>query len=109
MLASLIFPETVKGLRYFGLSDDAIFIVLLTVGMLVSYFVLRPVTRLLLRWRAETLMNYLLSSLVVIILLLTWLSLDNHMLRFRLALLFLAGFGVILMVVRIIGRIWRNA
>lgn len=108
MFSVWIFPETLKGLRYFGLSDDTIFIFILIAGMLASYFLLRPVTRLLLRWRAETLLNYILSSLIVTVLLLIWLYIGDSIQQLRVALLSLAGFGILLMVTRIIGRIWRN-
>lgn len=108
MFSVWIFPETLKGLRYFGLSDDTIFIFILIAGMLASYFLLRPVTRLLLRWRAETLLNYILSSLIVTVLLLIWLYIGDSIQQLRVALLSLAGFGILLMVTRSIGRIWRN-
>ncbi|MDY0406033.1 hypothetical protein P5G51_012095 [Virgibacillus sp. 179-BFC.A HS] len=102
-------PDMFLGLRYFGVKEEMAYIFFLGAGMLASYFLLKPITAFLLKWQAATLTNYLLSSLIFIVCMLLFLHATDKMQLFRLALLFLAGFGGSLLVLRLILRVWRNA
>ncbi|GGA87809.1 hypothetical protein [Ornithinibacillus halotolerans] len=114
MKAMIYFIENIRLLQLesIGISKEALFIIIIFIGIVGSYCLLRPVTSILLSIQSERLISYLLSGLVFIVLFFLFVMIFGEIqyLTYQLlkvALQGLALFGLLLCVIQLIEYVIR--
>ncbi|MUK90239.1 hypothetical protein GMD78_17845 [Ornithinibacillus sp. L9] len=106
MFASKVFIIKMAHLRSLGLTEEILFSLLILVGIIASYMVIKPITTFLISLKSTRLLSYLLSSLVFIVLffIVVFFIGEIQFITFRLfkfALQALAVFGGMLLIMHV--------